>query len=205
MPKNTLTEANDYTSDIVNINANIEQPTGIYTSTTSMNKDDKYKGFPVDRAVIPQYTYVLDYGVGMLDVDVNGTLVSVDTQLRPQRAADGTFNNRYIETGGTKLAFANDKQDMIYSIDRTATKLQRYYVLIQRPNGEYDWFAINIVPASNVYYEQDVFSFSESSKAEWTDKTDETSVVTSQAISLFDDIYGMDEKQRITTIRAVYR
>lgn len=193
-PSKSEINTGDINSDYVNVLANIEEPTGVYAKQSDMTATggDKHKGFPVARVVVPQYTYVLDYGIGMLDVDIDGTLISVDTQFRPQRAADGTLNSRYIEAGGTKLAFANEKQDMIYSIDRTATQMQRYYVLIQRPNDEYDWFAINIVPASTVYYEENIFSNYISGNTRWSRTGNAT--VTNQGISLWDDVYGYDEK-----------
>ena len=180
---------NDNTVDgpIVDIPISEAYYTGIYQNKSDMDSEIKHRSFPEDRITIPQYTYVCDYGMEMLDVDINGTLKSVDTQLRKQ----STYSD-HASSEGTSITFANNSQDMIYKIDRTATGLQRYYVLIQRPNDEYDWFAINIVPASTVYYEENIFSNYISGNTRWSRTGNAT--VTNQGISLWDDVYGYDEK-----------
>lgn len=171
----------DINRPIVDVPVSLADPTGIY-----MKNGEKHRSFPEDRVTIPQYTYVFDYGLGMLDVDINGTLVSVDTALQKQ----STYSDSKTQ-GNTSLTFTEDRQDMTYTINKDATDMQRYFVLIQRPNGEYDWFAINIVPATNVYFEQDIFAVSNTAKATWNPVG--STQFTNQSISLWDDIYGFDE------------
>lgn len=171
----------DINRPIVDVPVSLADPTGIY-----MSNGEKHRSFPEDRVTIPQYTYVFDYGLGMFDVDINGTLISVDTALRKQ----STYSDSKTQ-GNTSLTFTEDRQDMTYTINKDATDMQRYFVLIQRPNGEYDWFAINIVPATNVYFEQDIFAVSNTAKATWNPVG--STQFTNQSISLWDDIYGFDE------------
>ena len=185
--KSDVANNSDVTNDIVNVGVSELKPTGIFQNQSYMEADNKHKDFPEERLIIPQYTYVLDYGIGMLDVDINGTLKSVDTTFQKQSSYSTTKAG-----AGTRLQFTNNNQDMIYSIDQGTTQLQRYYVLIQRPNGEYDWFAINIVPASTVYYEENIFSNYISGNTRWSRTGNAT--VTNQGISLWDDVYGYDEK-----------
>ncbi len=187
-PSKSEINTGDINSDYVNVLANIEEPTGVYARQSDMTPTggDKHKGFPVARVVVPQYTYVLDYGIGMLDVDIDGTLISVDTEFQKQSSYSLAKSS-----AGTSLSFENLQQDMTYTINKDATGMQRYFVLIQRPNGEYDWFAINIVPATNVYFEQDIFAVSNKAQATWSS---EGSVnFDRQSISLWDDVYGFDE------------
>ncbi len=171
----------DINRPIVDVPVSLADPTGIY-----MSNGEKHRSFPEDRVTIPQYTYVFDYGLGMFDVDINGTLISVDTALRKQ----STYSDSKTQ-GNTSLTFTEDRQDMTYTINKDATDMQRYFVLIQRPNGEYDWFAINIVPATNVYFEQDIFAVSNTAKATWNPVG--STQFTNQSISLWDDVYGYDE------------
>ncbi len=175
----------DVNKPIVDVPVSLAEPTGIY-----MQNGEKHRSFPEDRVTVPQYTYVFDYGIGMFDVDINGTLISVDTALQKQ----STYSYSKSQ-GNTSLTFSEDKQDMTYTINKDATDMQRYFVLIQRPNGEYDWFAINIVPASTVYYEQSIFAVDPNNNtgAAWSAESDGTQAVTNQDISLWDDVYGYDE------------
>lgn len=187
-PSKSEINTGDINSDYVNVLANIEEPTGVYAKQSDMTATggDKHKGFPVARVVVPQYTYVLDYGIGMLDVDIDGTLISVDTEFQKQSSYSLAKSS-----AGTSLSFENLQQDMTYTINKDATDMQRYFVLIQRPNDEYDWFAINIVPATNVYFEQDIFAVSNTAKATWNPVG--STQFTNQSISLWDDVYGFDE------------
>ncbi|MBQ3128921.1 MAG: hypothetical protein IJC13_07785 [Clostridia bacterium] len=167
--------------------------TALYRTEQHMINNIPFKSFPTDRIIIPQYTYVLDYGMDMLDIDINGTLCSVDTQLRAQ---DPNAYKKSAVTDDTALVFTNNDQDMIYSIEPDATGMSKQYVLIQRDNGDYDWFGINIVPASNVYHEDTVVNTSGTATgtAKWT--TEGSPKFTYQTVDIYDAVYGYDQQYK---------
>ena len=134
-------------------NALINDPdyTALYENDARKTAGQPLKEFPSYHFSIPEYTYVLDYDLPMLDTDINGTLCSVDTAPVKQENYSPELNTKAI---GVK--FTNSNQDMYYSLNSqegSAEDNSRAYVLIKRDNGNYDWFRLNIIPASTVYFE----------------------------------------------------
>lgn len=166
--------------------------TAIYQSDTQMNNttednDLAFKHFPNESFSIPEYTYVLDYGLQMLDTDVNGTLCSVSDTLSKQ----STYKN--ISENGA-VAIQSGDQNLLYSLSPDKTE-QSGYTLIKRDDGTYDWFKINIVPASNVYFEEDDMNVkatdaSNTAKADWTDAGKDTN--TYRPLAEEGDVVGFD-------------
>ncbi|MBQ7976036.1 MAG: VWA domain-containing protein [Clostridia bacterium] len=175
--------------------ANITNTSINNTATTAIYKDtaltDAFKYFPTEYFNIPEYTYVLDYDMPMYDSDINGTLLSVDGGLNKQSTYKTTR-----ETSNVALKFANSNLDMTYELVSGAyTEADnRSYCLIQRDDGTYDWFRINIVPASNVLFEEQRFTASTAgslAKSNWT--LDGTALETYQTLSGDNDRYGYDD------------
>lgn len=186
----TLKYNPDSTSDYI-VNTAIDNPnkTALYRSEAYMKANDPYKGFPSEHLSVPQYTYVLDYGIDMLDRDINGKLISVDTALQKQSSYKDS-----VTSENAQLEFVDNSENMLYRIGTDATDISKQYVLIQRPNGDYDWFGINIVPASNVYYEDAQITVPDrtsSDEHKWT--TEGTASFNSQAVEIQNDIYGYDK------------
>ncbi len=178
----------DEEADITNTSINNTNTTAIYQTDSSANA---FKYFPTEYFNIPTYTYVLDYDMPMLDTDVNGTLVSVDGGLNKQ-----TTHKDSRETDNVALNFVNEKHDMTYELvsGEYTEKENRSYCLIQRDDGTYDWFRINIVPASNVLFEEQRFTATSNgslTKSNWI--LDGTALKTEQSLSGDDDRYGYDE------------
>ena len=152
-----------------------------------------FKSFPTEYFNIPTYTYVLDYDLPMYDSDINGTLCSVDGGLYKQ---DPNNYNVIRETDNVALNFVNGNQDMTYELMSGAYSEEdnRSFCLIKRDDGTYDWFRINIIPASNVLYEEGRFTTStvgsSFDKSSWA--TDGTEITTYQTLSSDNDRYGYD-------------
>ena len=183
--------ANGEAEDIINTSINDTSTTAVWES---IDHEVPFKYFPYKTFSIPEYNYALDFGFDMLDVDVNGELIAVsdtlsklDTTKYPVESTTGMVA---IQTTGE-----NSHRNLIYS-HNPEVKKDSAYVLIYRDEGEnpenkYDWFKINIVPASNIYYEQDGFKTGASGKAEWTN--DGTPAQTYQDLSVAEtDTYGYD-------------
>ena len=184
--------------DFLNESINNHTYTAIYqkaedAGATSEAKDLAFKHFPTEYFNIPEYTYVLDYGLSLLDTDINGTLCSVSDTISKQ----STYNKSALE-GDLKIQSGD--QNLIYSIAPdtfTAEKIaegkaeRSGYTLVKRDDGTYDWFKIKLVPGSNVYYEETMFGITNGSNPNWTKETDGTSV-TYRDLPEEGDVVGFD-------------
>lgn len=141
----------DETAKIQNTSINNTETTGIYKTKDDMDDNIEFKMLPTSYFNIPEYTYVLDYGLQMLDTEVNGTLKAVSAGLTKQDV------NNYNKVSENELvAIQSGDQNLLYHTTPTNMN-DSGYVLIQRDDGEYDWFEIKVVPASNVYFEETEF------------------------------------------------
>lgn len=173
-----------------NTSINVNDHTGIYETREKMNANDAVKRFPTEHFSIPEYNFVMDYDLPMLDTEVNGTLCSVDSTIQRQ----STYKES-LSTDNINIAFTNSNQDLVYTLKQDEDK---GYVLIKRDDGTYDWFRINIIPASNVYYEESRLTplAIDTSKCAWTSEGASTS--TYQKTSDDTDVYGYDDNYNNT-------
>lgn len=186
-PSKTLTSAE----------INVQSDTALY-AVDKNNKQTKLKQFQQYYFAIPEYTYYMDYGIPMLDKDVNGTLVSVDSLPQSQdKNGDGKMqDSEYSHSWSTDnmgIKFTEDKQDLIYTLNSQGALTvddSRGYVLIQRDDGSYDWFRLNIVPASTVYYEENRLKSLGGNYTAWTQNGSPDDYT--QSLSSKDDVFGQD-------------
>ena len=181
----------DEEADITNTSINNTSSTAIYQNNGEYVAADTFKYFPTEYFNIPTYTYVLDYDLPMYDSDINGKLLSVDGGLSKQ----STYKDAR-ETDNVALNFVNGNLDMTYELTsgQYTDEENRSFCLIQRDDGTYDWFRINIVPASNVLYEEGRFEKSSAgslTKSNWTNEG--SPIATYQTLSTDNDRYGYDE------------
>lgn len=161
----------DETATIQNTSINNTETTGIFKTKGNMDNNVAFKYLPTEYFNIPKYTYVLDYGLQLLDTDVNGTLKAVSEGLKKQ-----DVNNYIRESENGLVAISGDSLDLLYHTTPTNTT-DSGYVLIQRDDGKYDWFEIEIVPASNVYFEETEFDTTAGTgTVAWSTATGGTSV-----------------------------
>ena len=180
-------EAN-HKADITNTSINDTATTAIYQSS---NMAEPFKYFPTEYFTIPEYTYVLDYDLPMLDTDINGTLLSVDGTPTRQTTTKVSRQNSNIA-----LNFVDSNLNMTYELKSGAYNEDdnASYCLIDREDGTYDWFKINIVPASNVLLEEKRFT-----PVSTTSVADDWSLAgtalgnTYQSLSGKNDLYGYDD------------
>jgi len=164
--------------------------TGIYQNTTALSAKNAFKGFPNANFSIPKYTYVLDYGVAMYDSDVNGTLRSVSAELKAQRDANGNISYKTMSENGL-VQITNNSQDLIYYSTPT-NYADSGYCLIQRGDGTYDWFEIEVVPASNVLYEENYMNDGAAGAVNWV-KDGTTKTAYQSLTNEKTDVYGYDD------------
>lgn len=174
--------------ELDNTSINVYDNTGIYETREKMTANDAVKRFPTEHFSIPEYNFIMDYDLPMYDSEVNGTLCSVDSTIRKQ---DINNYSEELDIDNINIKFANGNQDLIYTLKQDEDK---GYVLIKRDDGTYDWFRINIIPASNVYYEETrmeaVTSADSLSRCSWTSSG--TAGTGYQDTSTDADVYGYD-------------
>ena len=170
--------------------------TAVYKSKDDMNastaqKDLSFKKLPTEYANINKYTYVLDYGLQMLDTDVNGTLCAVSNSFSVQDAENNYANAKTALDGD--IAIQSGDQNLLYSMSPdVGTTNHIGYTLIKRPEGNYEWFKIKLVPASNVLFEENVLTAAGKSDNKWS-PVGTALENTYQSLSGKDDRYGYDE------------
>ena len=191
-----IVNTSDLSSDYVNVDVDDPTPTGLYQNSERMAANDKHKAFPSDRITIPQYTYVLDYGIPMYDPHVNGKIVAVTTTMGQVTDPQKTLPESYgVSVDGTTVDSAGFN-DLLYGVKPNCKDPKCAYVLIQRPDDTYDWFRLNIVPASNVYYEEGSMKIKSASAdaVDWT--LDGTPKITTQTLTDYTDVYGYDNEYK---------
>ena len=179
----------DETQKIRNTSINNTNTTGLYKTKTNMDNNVAFKNLPTTYFNIPEYTYVLDYGLPMYDFDVNGTLKSVSADLSAQRDANGNLAYKTESENGL-VAITNNNLDLIYTSTPT-NFADSGYCLIQRDDGSYDWFEIKVVPASNVLFEEDYAENGTAGSVDWSQegtKIEEYQTLTNNET----DVYGYD-------------
>ena len=150
--------------------------TAVYENETAAANNNAVKYFPNDTISIKEYTYVLDYALPMREI-VNGTPLSIDSL--PQKQTDH-------QTKYSGVAIENN-DNLLYQVKADGDELtSKGYVLIQRDNGKYEWVRVNIIPASNVLYEETSLTHGSS----WV--TDGTPSTAGQSMSTSNDVYGYD-------------
>ena len=177
-------------ADITNTSINNTSSTAIYQTEGEYASGETFKYFPTEYFNIPTYNYVLDYALPMYDNDINGTLCSVDGGLNKQ----STYKDSR-ETDNVALNFTNGNLDMTYELlsGEYTDAENRSFCLIKRDDGTYDWFRINIIPASNVLFEENRFTASTAgslTKSNWV--SDGSVIATYQTLSGDNDRYGYD-------------
>ena len=177
-------------ADITNTSINNTDTTAIYADVNWYNSGRVFKYFPTKYFNIPEYTYVLDYGLEMLDTAVNGTLCSVSDGPTKQVVADYEAKLPYTQKSANGLvAITDENQNLLYTTTPT-NFADSGYCFIQRDNGRYDWFSIKVVPASNVLFEEDYMNNS-GTGVSWT-KDGTTKKGYQTLTNELTDVYGYD-------------
>lgn len=174
-------------AELYNTSINQPEETAIYESDAKMAANDAVKRFPTEYFSVPEYNFIMDYDLPMLDTEVDGTLCAVDSEIRRQNV---NHYNEVLDIENIKIAFTNSNQDLVYTLKQDEDK---GYVLIKRDDGTYEWFRINIIPASNVYYEESRLTrvASDMSVCAWN--TTSTASSGYQDTSTDSDVYGYDK------------
>lgn len=161
--------------------------TAVYENETAAANNNAVKYFPNDTISIKEYTHVLDYGIPMCET-VNGTPVSVDSLPQKQTTHKTEYSTEDIgvNISGNSLLYQFNTEDS------TAEEMtSKGYVLVRKNDGTYEWVRFNVVPASNVLYEESSLNLDGSGSVSWSQQG--TAGNNYQSISSNNDVYGYDD------------
>ncbi len=156
--------------------------TAVYENSTDMASNNVIKYFPTEKIDIPEYNYVLDYGITACDNSIDGTPLSVDSTPQKQTSYSNDYSNDDIDVG-----ISNG--DIVCTIKPGAdgdSQTSKGYVLMKNSEGKYEWIRVNLIPASNVLYEESKLALDNSGAVSWV--KDGTTANTNQQISK--TVYG---------------
>ena len=168
----------------LNLPISNDTETAIYANPSALSSGTATQYFPQTYFEVPTFNYVYDFGLSMVNSSLYGTPVSFDTLPDKQSPAQSRVNingDASIGYNGTTVTS---------NIAPTCNGLRESFVLMKKPNNNgYYWAKVNMIPASNILYEENVASVSGNGTS-WSSLG--TPVNANQAISGNYDIYGYD-------------
>lgn len=145
------------TRDIVgyNIDTNDNERSGIYehpdasVPMENLTKDEVTRLLPAPETNVPEHNYIFDFGSVMPITDNSGELLAVSNS--PAKLSATAYP---LETSNT--AGASAKIDTAANgLDLTMGMTNSYiYAFIKTGHDSYEWTRVNLIPASNVYFEE---------------------------------------------------
>ncbi len=168
----------------LNLPISNDTETAIYANSSALSSGTATQYFPQTYFEVPTFNYVYDFGLSMTNSSLYGTPVSFDTLPDKQSPANLNLNiagDAAIGYNGTTVTS---------NIAPTCNGLRESFALMKKPNNNgYYWAKVNMIPASNVLYEENVASVSGNGTS-WSSLG--TPVNANQAVSGNYDIYGYD-------------
>lgn len=159
-----------------------EEKTAIYQTAADVTNNIPFQTFPQVNFDLPTYNYVFDYGVDMKSTSIVGTMLSVDNATDRQ----STYQKSLTENGFT----ADISNSLMMSMKPNASETTDY-ILVQRPLGGYYWAKLNMIPATNVLFEETNFNKEYSAgKTDWITTGNSKNII--QSLSANTDVYGYD-------------
>ena len=137
------------------IDTNDNERSGIYehpdvsVPMENLTKDEVTRLLPAPETNVPEHNYIFDFGSVMPITDNSGELLAVSNS--PAKLSATAYP---LETSNT--AGASAKIDTAANgLDLTMGMTNSYiYAFIKTGHDSYEWTRVNLIPASNVYYEE---------------------------------------------------
>lgn len=159
--------------------------TAIYANSSAVSSGTATQYFPQAYFEVPTFNYVYDYGLSMTNSSLYGTPISFDTVPDKQSPVNTSVNingDAAIGYNGTTITS---------NIAPTCNGARVSFALMKKPNNAgYYWAKVNMIPASNVYYEDNYAAVIASNNKDWS--TAGTTTGLSQSLSGANDVYGYD-------------
>lgn len=169
----------------LNLPISNDAKTAIYANSSALSSGTATQYFPQTYFEVPTFDYVYDFGLSMVNSSLYGTPVSFDTLPDKQSPANLNLNiagDAAIGYNGTTVTS---------NIAPTCNGLRESFALMKKPNNSgYYWAKVNMIPASNVYYEESYFSTNATDNKDWSSAGSAVSLT--QSLSGANDRYGYD-------------
>lgn len=174
-----------------NVDTNDNERSGIYAHqddsvpAESLTKEDVTKLLPAPDTDVPVYNYVFDFGSTMPITALANELMAVTTA--PQKLDSSNYPlSVYNERGGeAQILPETNAMNLTMGLEESYI----YCFVKTHEDGVYQWIKANLIPASNVYYEESSFAPA-GDNTSWT--VDGNTTSTYQDISSANDLYGFD-------------
>lgn len=181
------------TKDIAgyNIDTNDNERSGIYEHPDSsvpmenLTKDEVTRLLPAPDTSVPEYDYIFDFGSVMPITDNSNELLAVADS--PKKLSASAYPTEVTNSTGAAAKIDTANND----IDLTMGMANSYiYAFVKTGNNSYEWTRINLIPASNVYFEETSLTKAGGAGTAWSSTAAASNAA--QSVSGNYDLYGFD-------------
>ena len=173
------------------IDTNDNERSGIYAHPDvsvpmeNLTKDEVTRLLPAPETSVPEHNYIFDFGSVMPITDNSGELLAVSNS--PAKLSATAYP---LETSNT--AGASAKIDTAANgLDLTMGMTNSYiYAFIKTGHDSYEWTRVNLIPASNVYFEETSLTPVTGSGTAWASTAAASAAAQSPSGNY--DLYGFD-------------
>ena len=151
----------------------------------NLTKDEVTRLLPAPETSVPEHNYIFDFGSVMPITDNSGELLAVSNS--PAKLSATAYP---LETSNT--AGASAKIDTAANgLDLTMGMTNSYiYAFIKTGHDSYEWTRVNLIPASNVYFEETSLTPVTGSGTAWASTAAASAAAQSPSGNY--DLYGFD-------------
>lgn len=145
------------TRDIVGykIDTNDNERSGIYehpdasVPMENLTKDEVTRLLPAPETNVPEHNYIFDFGSVMPVTDNSGELLAVSNSPTKLSATAYPLETSNTAGGSAKIDTAANVLDLTMGMTNSYI-----YAFIKTGYDSYEWTRVNLIPASNVYFEE---------------------------------------------------
>lgn len=145
------------TRDIVGykIDTNDNERSGIYehpdasVPMENLTKDEVTRLLPAPETSVPEHNYIFDFGSVMPVTDNSGELLAVSAS--PTKLSTSAYPLEATNTSGGSAKIDTAANGLDLTMGMTNSYI---YAFIKTGHDSYEWTRVNLIPASNVYFEE---------------------------------------------------
>ena len=137
------------------IDTNDNERSGIYehpdasVPMENLTKDEVTRLLPAPETSVPEHNYIFDFGSVMHVTDNSGELLAVSNSPTKLSATAYPLETSNTAGGSAKIDTAANGLDLTMGMTNSYI-----YAFIKTGHDSYEWTRVNLIPASNVYFEE---------------------------------------------------
>lgn len=179
--------------DIVgyNIDTNDNERSGIYehpdasVPMENLTKDEVTRLLPAPETSVPEHNYIFDFGSVMPITDNAGELLAVSNSPKKLSATAYPLETSNTAGGSAKIDTAANGLDLTMGMTNSYI-----YAFIKTGHDSYEWTRVNLIPASNVYFEETSLTLVTGTGTAWASTAAASAAAQSPSGNY--DLYGFD-------------